>query len=85
VAKRSPQIWATVEIFKKLPKVNNRPKGENSPDLVTLFRSNSWSRTEIENKYFDPSGLAAIIFFTVIISKIRLFPAKCDTRKTTLK
>jgi hypothetical protein len=23
-------------IFKKLPKVNNRPKGENSPNLVSL-------------------------------------------------
>jgi hypothetical protein len=29
-------MWATSVIFKKLPKVNNRPMGENSPHLVTL-------------------------------------------------
>jgi hypothetical protein len=28
---------ATSEIFKKLPKVNNNPFGENLPNLVTLF------------------------------------------------
>jgi hypothetical protein len=32
-----PQNVATFVIFKKLPKVNNRPLGENSPNLVTLF------------------------------------------------
>jgi hypothetical protein len=25
------------EFFKKMPKVNNRPNGENSPNLVTLY------------------------------------------------
>jgi hypothetical protein len=30
-------MWATSVIFKKLPKVNNRPMGENSPHLVDLF------------------------------------------------
>jgi hypothetical protein len=29
-------MWATSVIFGKLPKVNNRPLGENSPNLITL-------------------------------------------------
>jgi hypothetical protein len=29
-------MWATSAIFKKLPKVNNRPFSENSPNLVTM-------------------------------------------------
>jgi hypothetical protein len=33
------EICATSVIFKKLPKVNNRPMSENSPNLVTLERS----------------------------------------------
>jgi hypothetical protein len=34
--KRRPRISATSVIIKKLPKVNNRPWGENSSNLVTL-------------------------------------------------
>jgi hypothetical protein len=30
------KLWATSEIFKRLPKENFLPKGENSPNLVTL-------------------------------------------------
>jgi hypothetical protein len=30
-------VWAHSVIFKKVPKENNRPKGENSPNLVTLL------------------------------------------------
>jgi hypothetical protein len=30
-------MWAISAIFIKLPKVNDRPMGENSPNLVTLF------------------------------------------------
>jgi hypothetical protein len=33
----SPQYWTTCVIFKMLPKVNNRPIGEHSPNLVTLL------------------------------------------------
>jgi hypothetical protein len=29
-------MWVGSEIFKNLPKANNRPLGENSPNLVTL-------------------------------------------------
>jgi hypothetical protein len=29
-------MWATSIIFIQLPKANNRPLGENSPNLVTL-------------------------------------------------
>jgi hypothetical protein len=36
VEKSSPIVWPTFVIFKKQPKVNNRPIGENSPNLVTL-------------------------------------------------
>jgi hypothetical protein len=32
-------MWATSAIFKILPKVNNRPLGEYSPNLVTLNES----------------------------------------------
>jgi hypothetical protein len=31
-----PKIWADSEVVKILLKVNNRPMGENSHDLVTL-------------------------------------------------
>jgi hypothetical protein len=37
--KSSSQTWDTSVIFKKLPRVNNRPVFENSPDLVTLASS----------------------------------------------
>jgi hypothetical protein len=30
-------MWAILLIFKNLPKVNNHPLGESSPNLVTLF------------------------------------------------
>jgi hypothetical protein len=36
VEKSSQKIWATSEIFKELPKVNNQPIAKNSPKLVTL-------------------------------------------------
>jgi hypothetical protein len=36
VEKDGPKICATSLIFKPLPKVKNRPIGENSPNLVTL-------------------------------------------------
>jgi hypothetical protein len=37
VVKNGPTIWATFVIFKNHPRVNNRPTGENSPNLVTLI------------------------------------------------
>jgi hypothetical protein len=37
--KNCSKIWATFEIFQRLPEVNNRPIGENSPNLVTLLES----------------------------------------------
>jgi hypothetical protein len=33
----SPSMWDTCAIFKPMPKVNNRPIVENSPNLVTLI------------------------------------------------
>jgi hypothetical protein len=36
VEKSSPKMWATYASFTKLPEVNNRPLGENSPNLVSL-------------------------------------------------
>jgi hypothetical protein len=32
-------MWVTFVIFKIMTKVNNHPKGENSPNLVTLCQS----------------------------------------------
>jgi hypothetical protein len=37
--KSNPNFWATVVIFKTLSEGNNRPIGENSPNLVTLHPS----------------------------------------------
>jgi hypothetical protein len=37
VGKKKPKLLATSVIIEKLPKVNNHPLGENSPNLVTLF------------------------------------------------
>jgi hypothetical protein len=34
--KSSPEMCATLVIFKPLSKVNNHPLGENSPNLVIL-------------------------------------------------
>jgi hypothetical protein len=36
--KKVPKNWAT-SVLNKLPKVNNNPIGENSPNLVTLADS----------------------------------------------
>jgi hypothetical protein len=36
--KSIPNILATSATFRKLPKVNNHPNGENSPNLVTLVK-----------------------------------------------
>jgi hypothetical protein len=36
VQKKSTRMWATSEIFNKMPKVNNRQIGEHMPNLVTL-------------------------------------------------
>jgi hypothetical protein len=35
--KKKKKIWAIAVICLKLPKVNNDPIGENSPNLVTLL------------------------------------------------
>jgi hypothetical protein len=37
VEKSSPTICATSVVFNKLAKENNRPVGENLPNLVTLM------------------------------------------------
>jgi hypothetical protein len=43
VEKSSQRIWPTSEILNKLPKINNCPIGENSPNLVTLLSLQSRS------------------------------------------
>jgi hypothetical protein len=48
-------MWAFSLIFKKLPKVNNRPRGENSPNLVTLSPTNLRLSA---NAFFDSLLLA---------------------------
>jgi hypothetical protein len=37
-----PKISATALIIEKLPKGNNRPIGENSPNLVTLLANSNY-------------------------------------------
>jgi hypothetical protein len=36
----SQQFWATFVILINLPKVNDRPLGDNSPNLATLIQFN---------------------------------------------
>jgi hypothetical protein len=36
------RMWTNSILFIKLPKVNNRPMGENSPNLVTLVAMANW-------------------------------------------
>jgi hypothetical protein len=43
--KSSATIYAAYVIFRKLPNVNNRPIGENSPNLVTLPMMQSYLRS----------------------------------------
>jgi hypothetical protein len=43
VEKGSPKILATYVIFERLPRVNNRPIGENWANLVTLIRTSIFS------------------------------------------
>jgi hypothetical protein len=43
VAKSSPKLGATAEMFIKLPTVSNHPMGENSTNLVTLFPNSSFN------------------------------------------
>jgi hypothetical protein len=40
---RSTKVWATFVIFKKLPKVNNRPLGEKLHNLFALNLGTSWA------------------------------------------
>jgi hypothetical protein len=40
------KMWAIFLIFKNLPKVNNHPLGENSPNLVTLTMTTISSRRQ---------------------------------------
>jgi hypothetical protein len=43
VEKFIPKFSAISEIFEKLPNENNRPMGENSPNLATLLPTQSTS------------------------------------------
>jgi hypothetical protein len=54
--KVAQKIWTTLKFFqKKLPKVNNVPRGENQPNLVTLIESHGNGVSPI--KYLKPSTL----------------------------
>jgi hypothetical protein len=46
--KSGPNTLATSVVFIKLPNVKNRPRGENSPNLVTLLLGRRDERTVIE-------------------------------------
>jgi hypothetical protein len=45
---KGPKMWPTKEIFKNLPKVSNRPTGENSPNLITLVENKLLNKTEAD-------------------------------------
>jgi hypothetical protein len=52
VEKSSQKMRATFLVFKTLPKVNNHPMGENSPNLVTLLLIASRQRQENSDDIF---------------------------------
>jgi hypothetical protein len=52
VEKSSPKICATSEILQKLSKVNNRPMGKNSANLVTLSLTDIIGHFSPKNKIF---------------------------------
>jgi hypothetical protein len=49
VEKSGPKICTTSAIFKDLPKENNVPIGESSPNLVTLFKGDGENETASAN------------------------------------
>jgi hypothetical protein len=63
--KSSTKIWTTFVIFEKLSKVNNRPLGENSPNLVTLL-SNQIPELSIHKRvtsvYFLPDTCTVLVY-----------------------
>jgi hypothetical protein len=40
--KAAQKLWLLLQFSKNLPKVNNRPTGENLPSLVTLAVANPY-------------------------------------------
>jgi hypothetical protein len=68
--KAAQKIWATSAIFKKtgLPTVNNRPIGENSPNLVTL------EMMAVINKYdgvhLETGWQKRILYFIEFLSSV---------------
>jgi hypothetical protein len=53
VEKSSQKLCATSVIFKALPKVNNRPNGEISPNLVTLVARHAKNLPNLPNLGFE--------------------------------
>jgi hypothetical protein len=50
-------MWGISENFEKLPKVNDHPLGENSPNLVTLTPADLYRDIEICKIYLAKSSL----------------------------
>jgi hypothetical protein len=46
VVKGSQNILSTIVIYKKLPKINDHPTVENSPNLVTLVADTVWPKVD---------------------------------------
>jgi hypothetical protein len=67
-------MWATSVIFFKLPAVNNRPIGENSPNLVTLVLSGFCQEVDNNSQFISQSLLPQTqccqIFFAKHTKKI---------------
>jgi hypothetical protein len=70
-------MWDTSVIFKQLPKVNNRPLGGNSPNLVTL------PRNLIYLTGFDVPTLAKMLqpVKTITADLITIFPAQAHCHR----
>jgi hypothetical protein len=51
VGKNCPKICSTSVIYERLPKVNNCPTGENSPNLGPIFRT-FFPRNFLDKRFF---------------------------------
>jgi hypothetical protein len=69
VGKSGPKNCATNVTLKTLPKLNNRPKGENSPNLVTLAVTVQVALVRFVS-LFDPGANPAIGSYNASTVKI---------------
>jgi hypothetical protein len=77
--KSTPKMWGTSAIFRMLPIVNNRPMGDNSPNLVILFTTGiaRWFINQTKNDNLGEFGRALEwkmwVCFLTIRNILRIF------------